>query len=70
MQVVDISTHALRASKSNPRKTFRHLEDLAKSLAEKGQLTPIIVRPLPKNGAERCHARARLRRASPLARRR
>lgn len=48
MQVVDISTHAIRESKSNPRKTFRHLEDLAKSMSEKGQLTPIIVRPLPK----------------------
>lgn len=44
----DILVTAIRPSPTNPRKTFRGLDDLAKSMAAVGQIDAVMVRPLPK----------------------
>ncbi len=43
-----ISIDLLKASPNNPRKTFAEadLDDLAKSIRDKGLLQPILVRPV------------------------
>jgi ParB/RepB/Spo0J family partition protein len=44
----DIPVTSIRPSPSNPRKTFRHLDQLAASFTAVGQIDPVTVRPLPK----------------------
>lgn len=48
MQVIELDPTVVRKSKSNPRKTFTGIEDLARSFGEVGQIDPAIVRELPK----------------------
>lgn len=44
MKITMIPIERLHASKTNPRKKFEGIEELAESLAEKGMLQPILVR--------------------------
>ncbi len=46
-QVVELPLHLIKPSKSNPRKAFADLGDLANSIREKGVQQPLLVRPHP-----------------------
>jgi ParB/RepB/Spo0J family partition protein len=48
IELQDIAVTSIRPSPSNPRKTFRHLDQLAASFTAVGQIDPVTVRPLPK----------------------
>lgn len=59
---------SLRESATNPRRCFKHMEELTESVKEKGVLVPLLVRPV--NGHMEIIAGARRYRAAREARRR
>jgi ParB/RepB/Spo0J family partition protein len=67
-EVVEVSLHLIKPSKSNPRKSFEDLGDLANSIRQNGVQQPLLVRPHPSiAGAYDLVAGERRWRASKLA---
>jgi ParB-like nuclease domain len=46
-QVIEVPLHLIKPSKSNPRKSFDDLNDLANSIRQNGVQQPLLVRPHP-----------------------
>ena len=67
-QVIEVPLHLIKPSKSNPRKTFDDLNDLANSIRQNGVQQPLLVRPHPTiTGSYDLVAGERRWRASKLA---
>jgi ParB/RepB/Spo0J family partition protein len=67
-QVIEVPLHLIKPSKSNPRKQFEDLNDLANSIRQNGVQQPLLVRPHPSiEGAFDLVAGERRWRASKLA---
>jgi ParB/RepB/Spo0J family partition protein len=67
-QVIEVPLHLIKPSKSNPRKQFDDLNDLANSIRQNGVQQPLLVRPHPTvEGAFDLVAGERRWRASKLA---
>ena len=69
-QVIEVPLHLIKPSKTNPRKSFEDLEDLANSIRQNGVQQPLLVRPHPSiEGAYDLVAGERRWRASKVAER-
>lgn len=67
-QIIEVPLHLIRPSRSNPRKSFEDLDDLANSIRQNGVQQPLLVRPHPTiAGAYDLVAGERRWRASKLA---
>jgi ParB/RepB/Spo0J family partition protein len=67
-EVVEVPLHLIKPSRSNPRKNFEDLGDLANSIRQNGIQQPLLVRPHPTiSGAYDLVAGERRWRASKLA---
>jgi len=68
IEVIEVPLHLIKPSKSNPRKSFDNLDDLANSIRQNGIQQPLLVRPHPTiSGAYDLVAGERRWRASKLA---
>jgi len=68
VEVIEVPLHLIKPSKSNPRKSFDNLDDLANSIRQHGIQQPLVVRPHPTiSGAYDLVAGERRWRASKLA---
>ena len=65
--IVTIAVASIKASDTNPRKTFEGIEELADSIKAQGLLENLVVRPLPKAGDYELIAGERRLRALKLA---
>jgi ParB/RepB/Spo0J family partition protein len=59
----EIPVDRIRPNPDQPRRHFAGIEDLARSLKERGQVTPILVRPVEGGGYELVHGERRWRAA-------
>ena len=66
-QLLELPTTSVQSDPDQPRKRFRHLEGLAKSIAEKGIIQPIIVAGKNNEGLYTIIAGERRFRASKMA---
>jgi ParB/RepB/Spo0J family partition protein len=67
-QVIEVPLHLIKPSKTNPRKAFADLSDLANSIRQNGVQQPLLVRPHPTvSGTYDLVAGERRWRASKLA---
>ena len=68
VEVIEVPLHLIKPSKSNPRKSFDNLDDLANSIRQNGVQQPLLVRPHPTiSGVYDLVAGERRWRASKLA---
>lgn len=65
--VKELPVDDIQPNPRNPREQFNNIDDLADSIKEQGQLTPVLVRPV-NGGYELVHGERRLRAMQSLGR--